>query len=133
MTSIEAQLSGGERVSYWEKVKKTKHIEGALLTAVAMIALTGCSSSSSKEYTRRCVDSKGNVLPDSQCSTGRTGGMYPYWIYTHGGTRFNGNRVVSGYERTAPTNATVKSSTGTTISTPRGGFGSSGRGFSTGA
>ena len=113
-------------------MKKTKHIEGALLTAVAVIALTGCSSSS-KEYTRRCVDSKGNVLPDSQCSTGRTGGMYPYWIYTHAGTMWSGNRVTSGYERTAPTNATVKSSSGGVISTPRGGFGSSGRGFSTGA
>ena len=92
-----------------------------------MIALSGCSSS--KEYTRRCVDAKGNVLPDTNCATGRTGAGYPYWIYTHGGTSWAGNRVTGNYERTAP-NATIKSSSGSVISTPRGGFGSSGRGFS---
>lgn len=107
-------------------MKKTKNIEGALLMSVAILALQGCSS---REYTRRCVDAKGNLLPDGACTT-RTGGyISPHWIFTHGGTRFSGNRVVGGYETTQP-NARIKSSSGTVISTPRGGFGGSSRSFS---
>jgi len=97
-----------------------------------MIALQGCGSSG-ETYTKRCMDRQGNILPDSSCS--RTGvGGYPMWIYTGGMTRWNGNRVVGGYSPTQPPNATIKSSNGTVLSRPaRGGFGTSGRGFSTGA
>lgn len=109
-------------------MKKTKNIEGALLMSVAVVALQGCSS---REYTRRCVDDKGNLIPDSACTSPTTAGrgyISPHWIYVHGGTRYSGSRVMSGFETSQP-DATVRSSSGTVINTRRSGFGSSSGSF----
>lgn len=104
-------------------MKKTKNIEGALLMSVAVVALQGCSS---REYTRRCVDDKGNIIPDSACTSTTTARGYvsPHWIFVHSGTRYSGSRVMSGFETSQP-DATVRSSNGTVINTPRSGFGGS--------
>jgi hypothetical protein len=105
-------------------MKKSKAVPATLVGALAAVLVaSGCGSG--PVQTRRCVDEKGNVMPDSYCTgVSRSiyyGGMYrsPRWIY--GGT-MSGNRV-SGYSLAPDPGATVKSSNGTVIS--RGGFGGS--------
>lgn len=56
------------------------------------------------------------------------GYSYPHWIYTGSRTTYSGNRVTGGYDSSMPDSGTVKSSSGSVISTgsSRGGFGGSG-------
>lgn len=100
-------------------MKKSKTVPATLLTSIAAVVLVGCGG---RTEVRRCVDDKGNILPDVQCqSPGRVGGYYgyPHWVY---GGSVNGNRV-SNFRSTPTDGATIKSSSGQVIS--RGGFGGS--------
>lgn len=100
-----------------------KDIRPQLLLAVAaLLAAEGCSSNA---YTRYCVDERGNRVPDSECTTSRTGvGFVPVrrWAYSRSGGVGVG-RSVPTPSYNAP-DAEVRSSSGTHISGPRrGGFG----------
>lgn len=112
-------------------MKKSSVPVTPLVAAVAaLVVTTGCNT---QRQVRRCVDERGNVLPDSACTTGGYGAGYyggirafgyPRWVY--GGNVRNGQAF--GFTSSPNPRATVVDGAGRTIS--RGGFGSSGRGFS---
>lgn len=105
-------------------MKRSQSIEISILAAVAALTVAGCSSG--PRQVRRCVDEKGNLLPESACVTGGRyygGGIYSYPRWVYGGTMV-GNRV-QGFSSKPASGAHVVSPSGRTIS--RGGFG--GRSF----
>jgi uncharacterized protein YgiB involved in biofilm formation len=107
-------------------MKKSQAVPATLVTAVAtMLVASGCGCGSGMVQTRRCLDEKGNVIPEMYCERGTRSVYYgshyvlPRWGY--GGT-MSGNRV-SGFSPTPHPDATVQTPSGRVIS--RGGFGGS--------
>jgi hypothetical protein len=82
-----------------------KEFNLSIVLAVSAAILAGCGQR------RDCVDAMGNRLPDTACRTGSGAGGYPRYIY---GGSFSNGRVSGG--STSPS----------TTSSPRGGFGGSG-------
>lgn len=109
-----------------DKNSKVGNVSLGLLAVVATSALTGCGGNHYDRVLRRCVDDKGNVLPDVACSnTGRGGYMYmgrsvfPTWAYGGSGGNTPGSRAM-GFTRTVPNTADIVDSRGTVV---RKGFG----------
>jgi hypothetical protein len=106
-------------------MKKSAAVSVSLLAAMAATLMGGCGSN--PRQVRRCVDEKGNVLPDSDCERGYYyGGMgrgYPGWVYGGSGGNNPGNRAM-GFTRTPNPDADVVAPNGRVIS--RGGLGRSG-------
>jgi hypothetical protein len=71
-------------------MKRSNVVPATLVASIAALALAGCSER------RDCVDSMGNILPDTACNTGSTyrGSSYPHWIY--GGSRSSSGRITGG-------------------------------------
>jgi len=101
--------------------------------AVSAMALAGCSNNT----TARCVDQDGNVLPDSACQDGSSGGVYtgtygsggrgaavsqPRWVYGGQGGDAVGSKA-TGFSTSPPEDGDISSPSGTVI---RGGFGGEG-------
>lgn len=63
------------RYSPKEYMKKSSQVPAALIVAIAAsLTGTGCGSG----RTQQCVDAAGRVIPDAQCTSGRT--MGAHWI-----------------------------------------------------
>ncbi len=93
-----------------------------MVAAVAAAMLSGCGST----QTRRCVDDRGNVIPDQNCVNSTYGSPYygrSRWGY--GGSYSGG--VLRNFSSTPSSGANIQDSTGHSIS--RGGFGGSGGSF----
>lgn len=103
-------------------MKRSKSVEIGLIAAIAATLVAGCSRP--EDYTRRCVDASGRVLPDSSCGFGGRG----HWGYFGRGSSIV-NGIGRGFSSSEPSSGRILSSSGSTIrSAPvsRGGFGSSG-------
>jgi hypothetical protein len=110
-------------------MKKSKSVPATVVAAVAAMILTGCHSNPTE--VRRCIDAKGNVIPDTMCSTGGSMGGSSYygshWVY---GGSMSGSRL-GGYHSSPSSGASISDGSGHSVS--RGGFGSHGSGGSGGA
>lgn len=106
-------------------MKRSSSVPATFVAAVAATLLTGCSS---PREVRRCVDDRGQVLPDSACEYPRSNYGYRTWGTPHWGY---GGSISGGYLRgfsaTPSGDRDVVTPSGRTIS--RGGFGGSGGGF----
>lgn len=107
-----------------DKSSKMGQVKLGLLALVAVSAM-GCSQNRYDRVLRRCVDDKGNVLPDTACTM--PGGymhggtrIFPTWAYGGTGGITPGTRAM-GFTRTAPANgADIVNSRGNVV---RKGFG----------
>ena len=109
-------------------MRKSASVPATLIIAISASLLTGCSR---PREVRRCLDDRGQVLPDHVCEQpGRyrsgMGGLIFLGTprFGYGGSMMGGNRM-SGFSRMPTGNADIVTPSGRTIS--RGGFGSTGR------
>lgn len=125
------------------KSRKRIMIGGGAVAGVAALIAIGYAASGPDEVEALCTDDQGVIAPEENCvqpaAAGTTptggyygGGFFPIFIggggrqyhYTYGGQGQVGQPVRGG-TTVAPSNATVKTQSGRTIS--RGGFGVSGK------